>query len=158
MRLFADECIPIKAFRSLVESLGRIEPPVEAVHLLERFVQGRPDDEWTLHLARDNPRWLVLSADRHRRGRAVDPRLPVILPALRISSVFFTPTTHQWPAARKAEHLMALIDDLRAAWAHAPGTRHRLALRRDQPAIEVWPPSKAEASAITSFRQRLAEP
>ncbi len=132
----ADECIPPKQFRSIIDELRSNDPSIHAAHLLDWMKRaGVRDDEWARRLSSE-PGWIVLTGDR---GRGKSPRLPAILPELGVTSVFMSASLQNAKGEDKLEAIRWLADRIDRIAVAAPGTRFKLNKHGGTFRLEEWP-------------------
>lgn len=152
MLLYADECVFPKQFKLLAALLNERKPPISCVHLLDELKSGTTDKELAEKLASMNPRPVVLSGDTGKQSGRHDPRLPLLLPELGITGVFFSPTSQQRTGFEKIRGLLICLPQIVAfSEDHdGQGKRLRLIIEKDEGhcRVEEWPLAKGKQLAI----------
>lgn len=141
MNLCFDECMPPKWFRVFAKMLGEKKVPVAACHLLDHFPQGKKDSEVVDWLASHDPPMIVISGDSGR-GSGRSPRLPVLCPQQKVTSIIVAPKLCQLDGFEKLRMMMICLPEIEEIYRSGQrGIRHRLRRRPNSTLYEVvpWP-------------------
>jgi hypothetical protein len=106
--------------------------PIESRHLLDLFRSGELDDRWPETLASRGEDPVVITGDRHRKSRSIDPRLPIILPAVNLTGLFLSGTLQQASGEIKMAAILTILDKLDEHVSKTPpGERLSLKIERE---------------------------
>lgn len=139
MNLCFDECMAPKWFRKLSELLGQRKIPIRATHLLDHFRQGKNDREvadWLLTL---DPVPLFISKDTGKKSKSGDPKIHLLCPEKKITSVFLAPQLNHKEGFEQMRMILVCLPEIEQASTGTPGARYRITAQEHNYQLKPWP-------------------
>ena len=104
LKLFFDENLSLLLAKELLEFYKSDYPQLEVRHLTEFTRKGAPDPNW-IGLLRNEPDWIVVSADRGVNSKP-EEKLPLICKKYGLSCILLS---GKLSLKTKAEHKQAIV-------------------------------------------------
>ena len=139
MNLCFDECMAPKWFRQLAIFFEKRKSPIRAVHLLDQLRQGAKDDAVIDWLIGQSPPIMVISGDSGKKTKRGDPRMHLLCPQNKITSVFIAPKLCQKDGFEKVRMMMVCVPELGKAYNGPKGARYRLETSGQFYRVKEWP-------------------
>ncbi len=112
----------------MLELQTLIPIPREFKHITDIFSQGVSDSDWVPQIAKDG-RWIVITADRARRGSRKGGKLPRLCLEFKLTHVLLSGTLHGSPTAVKRDALLEKWGSISRLDEETPGSRFKLRYR-----------------------------
>lgn len=121
-----DECLAPLWFRHAKTMLDHPKVGIQSHHMLDHLKSGTTDDEvvrWIVGLERPK---VVITADTGRKSKRQDPRLPDLLPAVGVPSVYLSPKMAQYSGFEKVRGFLTCLPRVLEAADGSDGARYRI--------------------------------
>ena len=124
-RFLFDECL---SKPSMLELQGLVAPQLEFKHITDIFVQGVLDSVWVPRIANDG-RWIVITADRAKRGSRKGGKLPRLCLEYKLTHVLLSGSLHEKSTAIKRDAIRDKWSSILQLDRVPPGSRYKLLYR-----------------------------
>lgn len=121
-----DECLGYPIVADMNRLLQWDSPPPVIEHLLKFFQAGEKDNVWIPRIAQEE--WIILTADRGRKGKA---KLPGICVAYKVTHILMSGSVMKLKQSQKANAIISIWDKIKECNNAPKGSRFIMKFTHD---------------------------